>query len=123
MTNKQSLLLYSFLEFKAKKGKKMNLNGDLSQLKCSIDDHFIQKPIGLECGHCVCTKCIPRYSIQTNQEIRCLICEKTTNIKNDYEINNIKMMIEKCLPSMFTEIEKDTNEAISKFKSIGFLNL
>jgi hypothetical protein len=98
----------------------MNFNGDLSQLKCSLDDHFIQEPIGLECGHCVCTKCIP---VQACQEIKCLICEKTTNIKNDNEIKNIKMMIEKCLPSMFTEIEKDTNEAISKFKSIGFLNL
>jgi hypothetical protein len=89
----------------------MNLNVDLSQLKCSIDDHFIQEPIGLECGHCVCQKCIP---VQTSQEIKCLICKKTTNIRNNNDLKNIKI----CIPNTFqTEIEKDANETIAKFKS------
>jgi hypothetical protein len=92
----------------------MNLNVDLSQLKCSIDDHFIQEPIGSECGHCVCQKFIP---VQTSQEIKCFICKKTTNIRNDNDLKNIKI----CIPNMFTEIEKDANETIAKLKSRVFL--
>jgi hypothetical protein len=95
----------------------MNLNEVLIQLKCagfSVDEHFVQEPIALQCGHCVCKKCI------STTTLKCSQCGKTTerDLRNDNESITTKMLFKMCLSSLFSEIEKQTNEGVVKLKSL-----
>jgi hypothetical protein len=86
----------------------MNLN-DLSQHKRNYDE-FNEEETTVE-------------PAQTSLAINCLICGKINNrdIRNDNELIANKMMIIKCIPCMFTEIKKETNDGIEKLQSM-FLN-
>jgi hypothetical protein len=54
---------------------KIKRMSEFIDLQCGLtNDHIIEQPIGLSCGHCICKKCVPKQS-----KIRCKICGIETN--------------------------------------------
>ncbi len=96
----------------------MLLNDNLAILLCGLssDNHFIEAPVSLYCGHSVCIKCLPedRY-----QAIKCLICGYLTeeDFKHQKESKVSKFAIQMCLENLFTIIEQKTSNQLSKIKS------
>jgi hypothetical protein len=103
----------------------MNSVESLDGLLCAIsndDKHFLNTPISLQCGHCVCKKCI---STGIVEPIKCFQCGQTTDrdLRYDNESVTTKMLINFCLPNLFTEIEKQTSHSIQKLKSLKIIFL
>ena len=97
----------------------MNSDESLNGLLCAIsneDKHFVNTPISLQCGHCICKKCVSTGAVEP---IKCFQCGQTTDrdLRYDSESVTTKMLIKFCLSSLFTEIEKQTTDSIEKLKS------
>jgi hypothetical protein len=95
----------------------MSFNEALIQLKCagfSDEEHFVQEPINLKCGHCICKKCI------ASSTMKCIRCGKTSDrdLRSDKESTTSKMLFKECISILFSEIQEQTNEEIIKIKSI-----
>lgn len=60
-------------------------SNERSSICCAFanDDHFIEKPIELSCGHLICQKCIPK---ENNEDLACQICGE----KNEVDLNKAK---------------------------------
>lgn len=60
----------------------------LREFTCSLsyqNDHFIEKPILLVCGHAACFECIQALKIHTGfRKTICLKCKKENSLENDY---------------------------------------
>ena len=86
----------------------MKTNELLKQLICGIakDDHFVQEPIDLKCGHSVCRSCLPT---EENLSIECR-CGVITdrNLRNEEESVTKKDFLKQQLKNLFEEIEKKT---------------
>ena len=63
----------------------MNISNKI--FKCALgyeDEHFIERPITLPCGHCSCFECIKRFKENTSlKEVKCDICGKLNSLEND----------------------------------------
>ena len=56
---------------------------NLESLTCAaaMDEHFIQKPISISCGHSICRNCLP-FSEEKNLDMKCNICNEMNIIDN-----------------------------------------
>jgi hypothetical protein len=68
-------------------------------LRCAMadDEHILEKPITLSCGHSVCRECIP-----SDKMLTCGICE----IKNTFDLTeaNESVVINMLLSMNFSEL-------------------
>ena len=88
----------------------------LRELYCGLtNDHVVQEPISLSCGHCICEACVP-----DQVKIKCKICNEETD-KSKLEMNKesalVKNSIKSCLSGLFDDLEKRTTDGINSFKS------
>ena len=86
------------------------------QCSSSNNDHIVQEPISLNCGHCICKKCLLKSKNQ--DKFICNICNQVTEGKfiGDKESTLVKSMITHFLSQFFIELEKKTNEGVDKLK-------
>lgn len=86
-------------------------------LQCGLtNDHIVEQPIGLLCGHYICENCVPDQS-----KIKCKICSGETekyNLKTNKESCHLKEIIESCLSKLFDFLEQRTTDGINSFRSI-----
>jgi hypothetical protein len=56
---------------------------NLESITCAsvMDEHFIQQPIGISCGHSICRNCVP-VNDEKHLDIKCSICNETNIIDN-----------------------------------------
>ena len=97
----------------------MNLKEDLKELVCSKSNrqiHFVEKPISLPCGHCVCKGCLSEEPYQT---IQCFHCGMINNrdLRCDNESLATRKLIKLYLRNLYSEIENETREELSILKS------
>ena len=87
-----------------------------SDLQCGLtNDHVVNQPINLSCGHCICKTCVPDQTI-----IICKICSIETNrseLKVDIESVYIKNRIKNYIYGLFDDLEKRAIDEIKTIKS------
>ena len=89
---------------------------EFSYLQCGLtNDHIVEKPIILLCGHNICKKCVPDQA-----KIKCKICSVEMNkseLRVDMESVPIKNSIKRCLSGLFDDLEKRATDEMDSFKS------
>ena len=82
-----------------------------SDLKCGLtNDHVVQEPINLRCGHSICKKCVPDQTV-----IICKICNVETN-RSELKVTVLNR-VKNNLSGLFNDLEKNTNDQINTLKS------
>lgn len=101
----------------------MNLEDNLiSILSCAVssDNHFIEKPIPLSCGHAICKKCIPINDENNIEQILCGICNKLN--KSDLNVVEesliIKNLVSLNLDKLFGMVKKRFEESLYELKGL-----
>ena len=97
----------------------MSLKDVYQSLICSLsnDQHIVEEPISLDCGHYICKKCI-----SSEKKITCKACNQVTDrdLKNAKESIPSKVIIHHLLSQLFVELEKKTSEGVQNFKGTKF---
>ena len=82
------------------------------------DKHFLQKPIQLDCRHCICKECIPE-----NEKIKCSFCGRIT--KSDLKECDVSVeklnQIEDNYGQLFDETKQRFKLCYDKIKGKIFL--
>jgi hypothetical protein len=98
-------------------------DGKLQEFECALsqDRHFIEQPIALTCGHCICKKCVPKELILP---LKCNICTKITHrdIRNDEESVLSKKAFQLSINDLFLQIEKSFTQSMTHLKG-NFINV
>ena len=94
-------------------------NENLIELICSKSKnhkHFVEKPVSLQCGHCVCKKCINQNLCET---IECFHCGMINDrdVRYDNESVTTKRLIKLNVKSLCVEIENEMRKNILILKS------
>lgn len=91
--------------------------------KCAFsydEEHFIERPVGLPCGHCACLKCIQ--SIKENTgfvQIKCGLCDVLNSLDVNYcESALLQNLVKSNYQYLLKEIKTLYEETLRKFKSI-----
>ena len=96
----------------------MSFKEILDQIKCykQIDnDHIVEEPIELNCGHSICKKC---FMSDCKKRVNCAKCGEVTNILNyNNESVPIKLLVKSVLSELFQMIKTDTTEKLNILKS------
>ena len=95
----------------------MSFSDIFDKIKCyklKDDDHIVQEPIQLKCGHSICKKC---FLIDNNKTVSCAKCQEVTDtINSNVESAPIKLMVKSVLTELFQTIKKDTTEKLNILK-------
>ena len=92
----------------------------LNSLYCafSTNNHFLEHPLALSCGHSACLKCF-----ETKNDNKCLRCgkENINQIDNQSLENDLaKNAIEAYIEDLFQILEKKFKDGMNSFQSILF---
>ena len=100
----------------------MNISNKI--FKCALgyeDEHFIERPITLPCGHCSCFECIKRFKENTSlKEVKCDICGKLNSLENDYSDSILAQSLkESNLQPLIDDLLNQCKETFNSLKSIS----
>jgi hypothetical protein len=99
------------------------MNISYNDFKCALgfeDEHFIERPITLPCGHCSCFECIQKFKENTSLKVvRCHRCGKLNSLENDYSESILaQSLIESNLHSLTDALLDQYKDSFNKLKSI-----
>ena len=95
----------------------MSLNELYTDILCaSSKDHIVKEPITLACLDGVCKSCLPKGS----DKIECNICGTEQKINTNENIF-MKKLIERKLPELLNNLEKQMSDQIKKLKGKSIL--
>ena len=93
------------------------MNRISNELLCGIsNDHFVEKPISLNCGHNCCKDCIQKLKIKT---FKCSLCGRISekDLSKEKESVSVKNLIKTRLNELVEKLENKTSEGLGKLKS------
>ena len=73
-------------------------------LSNSLDEHFLQDPIQLDCRHCICKECIP----EKENKIECSFCGRIT--KSDLKEFNVSKEKQRQMEDNYGQLFDETKK-------------
>ena len=94
----------------------------MDYFKCAFayeDEHFIDRPVALICGHCACYSCIQQFKLNNAfSQVQCIVCEKLIPLDANYcESMLLQTLIESNHQLLLTELQSQYDETLRKYKS------
>ena len=94
----------------------------IQSITCAIstDGHFVRKPLGLSCGHAICSACVP---LKDKQQIKCKLCSQINRVNLDdlNESKAVKQLIKVHFNQLFNIVENRFETSLTHLKSLFFL--
>lgn len=89
-------------------------------LSCAVsNDHIVNEPIHLSCGHTICKTCIPN---DANTFLNCSICLALNmkDLKLERTSRFASQLVQLNLPILFKKLEKTAENMLQEVKSKFF---
>ena len=99
---------------------------NLESLTCAaaMDEHFIQQPLTISCGHSLCRNCLPTScNMEKHLDIKCKICNEINIIENLRLVKEsipAKKLFSVYVDNLFPIIHERFDSSLKELK--GFIN-
>jgi phage FluMu protein Com len=99
---------------------------NLESLTCAAaqDEHFIQQPLTISCGHSLCRSCLVNIDGEKKLDVKCNICKETNIIENLRQVKEsiaAKKLFSIYIDDLFPIIQERFDSSLKDLKGLFYL--